>query len=429
MEDQYRAVASRKSGDMRVVVFYPALIFPRGSEYLSYSPQHRNFEVWKRHVEAMTVVAMVGDAPQPGFYAADLSGVSVLPLPPAETGFDFYVRKMPAILWRILKYFIQFRKKWDVVVLFQPVLHNQWAFLLAKLFRKPVIVRMTGRHDLTILETHAHIPTGLRRLVGRLHAQWTSFAQRVMAASSLMVTDGEVSFAPWLTIDDESPRPGKSAGFLVESFLESDEIVPSSTSPRDCGDARARIRVLSLSRIHPQKGIETLLRAAALLRDEGVECRVDVVGPAYLGAYGAYGEMLNREVLRLQLEDVVHLHGWVDEECLNELWQSCHCIAVPCRSNADGVPKVVLEAMFRGVPVVATHVGGIPRVIADGTTGFLVPPDAPDAFAAALRRVIQYPMEARRVAALARRQAQVEYSASAVARRFATLVEAAQLGA
>ncbi len=60
-------------------------------------------------------------------------------------------------------------------------------------------------------------------------------------------------------------------------------------------------------------------------------------------------------------------------------------------SFTEGFPQVLLEAMVRGVPVVSTAVGGIPRVIQDDVNGLLIPPRDARALAGALRRLMVEP--------------------------------------
>ncbi|HUO85796.1 MAG TPA: glycosyltransferase, partial [Thermoanaerobaculia bacterium] len=74
-----------------------------------------------------------------------------------------------------------------------------------------------------------------------------------------------------------------------------------------------------------------------------------------------------------------------------------------------GMPLVVLEAMESGLPVVASRVSGVPEVVIDGETGWLVPPEDPVALAAALAEVLADPVEARRRGAAARRRVEEHF--------------------
>jgi len=76
------------------------------------------------------------------------------------------------------------------------------------------------------------------------------------------------------------------------------------------------------------------------------------------------------------------------------LLRGAAALVVP--STYEGMPLVVLEAMESGIPVVASRVSGIPEVVEEGRTGWLVPPEDPRALAAALTEVLGSPEEARR---------------------------------
>ncbi len=60
-------------------------------------------------------------------------------------------------------------------------------------------------------------------------------------------------------------------------------------------------------------------------------------------------------------------------------------------SRWEGLPYTIIEAMMAGLPVVATKVGGVPELVEDGVTGFLVPPKDPEALAQALQKLIDGP--------------------------------------
>jgi len=72
------------------------------------------------------------------------------------------------------------------------------------------------------------------------------------------------------------------------------------------------------------------------------------------------------------------------------------------RGDRDGIPNVVLEAMGAGLPVVASHVSGIPEAVAHGATGLLVPPGNPAALSEALETLLNDPGAASRMGAAGR---------------------------
>jgi len=57
-------------------------------------------------------------------------------------------------------------------------------------------------------------------------------------------------------------------------------------------------------------------------------------------------------------------------------------------SHKEGLPYTIIEAMIAGLPVVATRVGGIPELVEDNVTGFLVPPGGPKTLAKALQNLL-----------------------------------------
>jgi glycosyltransferase involved in cell wall biosynthesis len=135
------------------------------------------------------------------------------------------------------------------------------------------------------------------------------------------------------------------------------------------------------------KGQRTLLRACA-----GLDVSVVLVG-ADLEQGGAYRQLLEREAAELGMADRVLFAGYRADA--PALLRSFDVFALP--STIEGLPLVVLEAMAAGVPVVATPVGGVGELVRDGETGLLVPPEDPDALAAALRRLLAEPETARRL--------------------------------
>lgn len=143
------------------------------------------------------------------------------------------------------------------------------------------------------------------------------------------------------------------------------------------GVAPAQPLVMSVGRLHPQKDHAGLLRAVSLLVEAYPDVRVAIVGS------GPAGDEVAREVERLGLGRTVVLAGarpGADVIAAADV--------VTLSSRWEGWPLVVAEAMQLGRPLVATAVGGIPEMIVDGETGWLVPPGVPSALASALSEAL-----------------------------------------
>lgn len=153
-------------------------------------------------------------------------------------------------------------------------------------------------------------------------------------------------------------------------------------APRDEGIAPGYL--LFVGRLRIRKGVEVLLEA--LRAAPGA--RLLIAGD------GEHRAALERKAAELGLGPAAVFLGRCDASRVRGLLSGAAALVVP--STYEGMPLVVLEAMEAGLPVVASRVSGIPEVVEDGTTGWLVPPEDPDALAAALAEALEHPEEARR---------------------------------
>ena len=129
------------------------------------------------------------------------------------------------------------------------------------------------------------------------------------------------------------------------------------------------------------KGIEYLLSAAAALRREFPALRVEIAGS------GPQREKLEEAVAHAGLGGQVKFLGWIDD--LTSVLPRWDVFVMP--SLEEGFPIAALDAMAAGLPVVATSVGGVPELIEDGKTGWLVPPRDAEALASRLRLLLCNP--------------------------------------
>ena len=125
------------------------------------------------------------------------------------------------------------------------------------------------------------------------------------------------------------------------------------------------------ARLVPVKGISYLIEALALLADHSPPIRLEIAG------HGPERSKLEAAAARAGVTDRVKFLGWSDD--VPSTMDKWDIVAVP--SLAEGLGIAALEAMARGIPVVATHVGGLSEIIVDGQTGFLVPAKDPQALA------------------------------------------------
>ncbi|MEJ2890836.1 glycosyltransferase [Actinomycetospora aeridis] len=171
-------------------------------------------------------------------------------------------------------------------------------------------------------------------------------------------------------------------------------------------------RVLTVSRLVPRKGVDTVIAAMARLpRDAEL---VIAGGPRPEGLDD------DPEVARLRtlarsagVADRVSFLGAVGHDALPALYRDADAVA--CVPAYEPFGLVPLEAMACGRPVVAAAVGGLADTVVDGVTGHHVPTGDPGAVAAALERLRADPRRARRMGRAGRRRAETEYGWDRVA--------------
>lgn len=134
-------------------------------------------------------------------------------------------------------------------------------------------------------------------------------------------------------------------------------------------------RVVFVGRLHPQKQVQTLIRAARLLATQ--DAHVVVVGD---------GPDRQRLEALAAASSRVHLTGFVPHDRVPAVLGHADVFVLPSRYEELG--SVLLEAMHAGLPIVASDTGGIPDVVTDGASGLLVPPGDPAALARAIDRLL-----------------------------------------
>lgn len=194
---------------------------------------------------------------------------------------------------------------------------------------------------------------------------------------------------------------------IMHNGLAQPQLSPESRAalPQRSG----RPLVVTGARIHPEKGLDTLIRATALLAAMFPNLDVYIAGDIQEG-YEWHRRELDSLVAELKLDETVHFLGHLAEPAA--AWAAATVYVQPSRAEPFGL--AVLEAMHLGVPVVTTRVGGMNEIVQDGVSGLQVSADDPRALADAITRLIEDPPYANRLATAGRRRAESLFSQEAM---------------
>ncbi|MGV8988680.1 MAG: glycosyltransferase [Cypionkella sp.] len=161
-----------------------------------------------------------------------------------------------------------------------------------------------------------------------------------------------------------------------QAMLFSDEAHWDKLKIVHCGVAPARYgtvqrgpfsgHVVFVGRLDPVKGVTLLLEAFATATARHPRARLTIAGD------GPARARLETRTRDLGLTEVVRFAGYLDEPAVARLLEEADMLVLP--SFAEGLPVVLMEAFASRIPVIATQVAGVPELVQDGISGFIVPP-------------------------------------------------------
>ncbi|MFQ5525198.1 MAG: glycosyltransferase family 4 protein [Thermoanaerobaculia bacterium] len=228
----------------------------------------------------------------------------------------------------------------------------------------------------------------------------------------------------WLTVwlaDRVLAPSATTAAELERDYLAGAvEVVPNACAPRtdatsagsegQGAPALAAPVALFVGRLRIRKGLEVAMEALSSLPARSPEIELVIVGD------GEHRGRLERTATRLGVGDRVSFLGRRSRAEVDSLMETARVLVVP--SLYEGMPLVIVEAMQRGLAVVASAVSGIPEVVVDGDTGWLVPCEDSKALAVALEEAFENPDEARRRGARGRERLRRDFSPARAAERW-----------
>lgn len=180
--------------------------------------------------------------------------------------------------------------------------------------------------------------------------------------------------------------------------------------------------ILVVARLVEKKGLPYLLQACRILKDEGYRFSCRIVGE------GPFRPQLEEQIRALDVSDCVELRGAVTHERVIAMYQGATMKVLPCiigeNGDRDGIPNVLVEAMYMGVPVISTPVSGIPELVTHEQNGLLVADRDAVALAGAMKRLLDDTALCRRLASAGRQTVLTHFDMSHNVTRLLHLLQA-----
>jgi colanic acid/amylovoran biosynthesis glycosyltransferase len=167
--------------------------------------------------------------------------------------------------------------------------------------------------------------------------------------------------------------------------IDTSRFLFSPRRPRGDG----KVRLLTVARLVEKKGVEYGVRAVAKVLKKYPQVEYEIAGD------GPLMNDIKSLIEKLNISDRIKLLGWQRQEEIVELMKEADILLAPsvCSKDGDweGIPVVLMEALAQGLPVLSTQHSGIPELVQDGQSGFLVPERDVDALAEKLTYLIEHP--------------------------------------
>jgi glycosyltransferase involved in cell wall biosynthesis len=309
----------------------------------------------------------VFDRPQASGSQVRASNVRLAPQPYFPGPRQFY--PMLPRVYRRLKSWVA---ECDVIHLRVPTPAAIFAFRAAMQMRKPVFLLVVGDYEALL----PHLPyRGVKKTLFSAYVAFEEWALRHMTSRVLTFTNGA-----------SLRRKHEQHGTRIV------ETKTTTLSQQDIGTrtdvAQSRpIRALTVSRIDPRKGLRALPGAVEILVREGVDISLDVIGPT-IGLIGDdERDAIARDAESRGVADRVALVGPVPLDRLMSMYRDYDMFILPTQPG-EGIPRVLLEAMANGLPIVTTDVSGITSLITHEANGLLIPDASAKSVAAAISRLV-----------------------------------------
>lgn len=258
-------------------------------------------------------------------------------------------------------------REFDLVGAVTPSLVGVILVGAARLWRRPTFMLIRGEKQRTV-----------RFMMGARRARPYVAALKVMEAPVRhWIRRGVPAFVAGHELVDRYAAP---RGRVYDLYPALSREFPVAPAPRTQPNG-ARPRLVTVARLSAEKGVDDVIRAVAILAQDGLPVDYEVVGD------GPERPHLEALAGQLEVSGQIHFAGFVPQgpRLISYLDQADLFVLA---SRSEGLPHSLVEGMARGLPVVGSAIGGIPTFLSGGG-GVVVPVDDPNALAAALGELLR----------------------------------------
>ena len=296
--------------------------------------------------------------------------------------------------------------------------------------------RLAQRHDVELVVIDPALPAGL---IGPsldlpyavvVHGAEVAIPARLPVLQPLLrkvlgSAAGVIAAGGYAAVECERALGRDLAAFVVPPGVDTERFSPVDDQERVRRRGRLGLRpgsstVVSVSRLVPRKGMDTLVQAAAILASEGRDLQVVIAGD------GRERRRLRRLAVRAGAP--VRFLGRLSDDDVTALIGCADVFAMLCRTRWRGLEQegfgiVFLEAAAAGVPQVAGRSGGAHEAVSDGETGIVLDPATPEAAAEAIGALLDDGERRARMGAAARQRAETAFSYDLLADRLRAAID------
>ncbi|MDI6591319.1 MAG: glycosyltransferase family 4 protein [Patescibacteria group bacterium] len=262
---------------------------------------------------------------------------------------EFYLLS-PKFFWPLsfpLVFYLCFIKKIDTIICQSPLIEGFLGSILKKILKKELIVEIHGDWEEGPFLARKRRLEFLERKIVPVMAKFSlKSADKIRAISN---------FTKRKAFKISGPKPY----FIFPTFTDIDLFLEEKETKFDNF-------ILFVGALEKVKGVEYLIDAFSKIEKEFPDFKLVIVGDG--------SERKNLELLtsNLKLQNKVEFKGRLSLKETKEIMKNCYCLVLP--SLSEGLPRVLMEAMALGKPVIGSNIGGTPDLIKDSQNGFLFEP-------------------------------------------------------